>query len=84
MIQSQIVQERVQDIIERARREQSKKLNLSRHILGGKLEEIPDEVFDLPILETLILFDNNLREVSERIRELANLKKIVSHDSPNR
>jgi Leucine-rich repeat (LRR) protein len=76
MNEAQSIQKEDQDIIGRARREQSKTLDLSSYKLGGELEEIPNEVFDLPQLEELNLYNNNIREVPERIRDLANLKRL--------
>lgn len=74
MSNKQKIQVEVQMIIEGARREQSKVLDLSGHIVGRPLKEIPEEVFELHQLEELILEGNNIREVPERIRDLTNLK----------
>src|SRR5712691_7833203 len=83
MNEAQAIQDRVREIIERARREQSKYLDLSSYALSGsKLDKIPDEVFDLPQLETLSLLENNIREVPERIRDLANLKSLYVVRNP--
>jgi len=82
MSEVQETQYRVQGIIECARREQSKRLDLSGHILFGELDKIPDAVFDLPQLENLNLSRNNIREVPERIRDLANLKSLSVVGNP--
>src|SRR5581483_6717725 len=76
MAKTQLNQQKLRKIIERARREQSKTLRFSSFELGAELEKIPDEIFDLHHLETLSLFNHNIREVPERIRELANLKQL--------
>jgi len=76
MEEAQSNSQEVQEIIERTRREQSKTLHFSSAELGGRLEEIPNEVFNLTQLETLDLFGHNIREVSERVRNLPNLKRL--------
>jgi GTPase SAR1 family protein len=75
MSDEQTTQDKVREIIEQARREQSRVLNLS-YQLPGKVREIPEEVFDLSQLERLILRNNNIQEVPERIRDLMNLKHL--------
>ncbi len=81
MAESQETQDKVKDIIERARRDQSKELSLS-YMYPDRLDNIPDEVFDLTHIETLDLFGNNIREVPERIRELINLRHLDIRQNP--
>jgi len=81
-MEAQAIQNRVQEIIELARREQSKELNLSSYELNGGLDKVPDEVFDLSQLESLNLFGNNIRGVPERIHDLANLKDLCVINNP--
>ncbi|HJQ69819.1 MAG TPA: COR domain-containing protein [Blastocatellia bacterium] len=71
----------VLEIIERARREQRKELNLS-YIYPKKLQRIPDEVFSLQHLETLNISNNEIKEVPERIRDLVNLKHLDVSENP--
>jgi internalin A len=66
----------VKALIERARREGAKELDLSRYVLGQPLLEIPAEIFDLTQLESLDLSSNDIREVPERIKNLAHLKRL--------
>ncbi len=84
MADSQETQDKVLEKIERARREQSKALDLTGYTLSRMLYEIPDEVFNLPHLETLILIGNEIREVPERIRDLINLKCLDVRRNPIR
>jgi leucine-rich repeat protein SHOC2 len=76
------VWQRVLELIEQARSQGSKELNLSTYLLRGELQELPDEVFGLVQLERLFLSGNNLRRVPERIRELTNLKHLDLSDNP--
>lgn len=82
MDEAQSVQGKVREIIEGARREQAKELNLSSHRLLDTLEVIPDEVFSLSHLESLSLDDNKIREVPERIRDLTNLRRLSLIGNP--
>lgn len=82
MGEAQEFQKRAQEIIERERQEQSKVLDLSSIRLGGKLEAIPDEVFDLHQLEGLFLRENNIREVPEKLRNLSNIKRLSLFGNP--
>src|SRR5215208_1228384 len=76
MSNKQKIQDDIRERIERARRGQSKVLDLSGYDLHNKLEEVPEEVFDIHQLENLILYYNGIHEVPERIRELTNLKHL--------
>ena len=76
------VEANAREIIERARRERSKELDLSANALAGCLEEIPDEIFALVHLENLDLAGNAIREVSEKIRNLPNLRRLCLARNP--
>ena len=52
--------------------EHSESLNLWKHHLG----RIPDEVWELLEIETLVPADNDLTEVSSRIRDLKHLSML--------
>jgi hypothetical protein len=82
MDEAQSIQNRVRESIEPAQREQNKVLDLQKYGLSGQLGAIPDEVFDLPQLETLELFGNNIREVPERIGDLVHLKRLSVMRNP--
>jgi internalin A len=69
------VHKKALEMIERARREQSKRLNLN-YMLSGESGEIPSEIFELHQLEEISLDGNYLRVIPERIRELPNLKRL--------
>ena len=72
------LKERARAEIERVRREGGNLLTL----YGEGLGEIPDEVFGLSQLEELELRDNQIRVVSDRIRELPNLKRLSLRGNP--
>lgn len=76
------IREMAEAIIARARKTQSKKLDLSSARLDGKLTKIPDEVFALHHLEALDLSDNYIREVPEEISALANLRSLSLIKNP--
>jgi hypothetical protein len=68
--------------IDEVRRGRKKRLSLSPWELGGPIDEIPDEVFELHQLEELNLYGNNIRFIPERIRELTNLKLLLVGRNP--
>src|SRR5690349_7181974 len=73
---------RVRALIEEARDLKSKDLDLSSYNFPEPLRGIPDEVFELPQLESLSLYGNKIREVPERIRNLHNLKYLNLSGNP--
>lgn len=74
--------DRVSEIIEQVRRTQSRHLDLQRVLIDGPLTEIPGPVFELTWIERLNLRGNNICVVSERIRELPNLKYLNVTGNP--
>ena len=73
---------RAQEIIDRARREQSKRLDLTIYNSGELLDIIPEEVFELSQLEDLDLKGNNIREVPGVICNLPKLKRLSVIENP--
>jgi Leucine-rich repeat (LRR) protein len=82
MNEAEEVQHRVRQIIQRARDEQSKSLDLSSRNVRGELDTIPDEVFEILQLEDLNLMNQNIRRVPERIRNLPALKSLFLVGNP--
>src|SRR5262249_1113389 len=68
------VQERIQSV----RNGQSRELNL----WNFNLKEIPQEVFELAELESLILNSNSIRVIPEAIRRLSRLKLVQVGGNP--
>jgi Leucine-rich repeat (LRR) protein len=72
----------VKKLIDEARRERRKHLDLSSWRLWRQLEDIPSEVFELLELEELNLHGNKIRVIPERIRMMPKLKQLVLTRNP--
>lgn len=79
---SDIPLKRARVLIEQARAENAKRLNLSSRELQGVLDAVPEEVFDLEQLEELNLSDHRIRVVPERFHELMHLKRLSLTHNP--
>ena len=64
--------------IEEARRRGGEDLNL----WNSELEELPNEIWSLPALESIDLRDNELRTIPARLRNLRHLKRIDLRANP--
>ena len=73
---------RLREDIDAVRRGNSNWLDLSGWRLRKPLTDIPDEVFDLPLLEHLVLRDNKIRTIPESVQTLRNLKRIDLRYNP--
>lgn len=74
--------EHIRGLIDRAKKERGKELDLAVYNFQEQLQQIPDEVFELLELETLDLSWNYIREVPEQIRLLPNLKHLILTGNP--
>uniref|UniRef100_A0A6B2L644 Oxidoreductase molybdopterin-binding domain-containing protein n=1 Tax=Arcella intermedia TaxID=1963864 RepID=A0A6B2L644_9EUKA len=64
--------EEVQRIIQECK----EKLQIELDLSGFGLEEIPEEVFELTHIRTLLLFNNNLKTFPEKLSKLTNLQTL--------